>query len=130
MEAFARLIDDTRAETQSYGRDLEQSASTLSHMDASTPVAEIIRFTGAMIERTRATERRLEEAVWEERSLREKLQSAREEARSDLLTKLTNRRAFEAEYGELAWEDHTACLALYELDHLISFDERQSTSHD
>src|SRR3546814_1899254 len=87
MEAFARLIDDTRAETQSYGRDLEQSASTLSHMDASTPVAAIIRYTGAMIERTRATERRLEEAVWEARSLRETLQSARDEARSDLLTK-------------------------------------------
>src|SRR3546814_11477233 len=98
------------AETQSYGRDLEQSASTLSHMDASTPVAEIIRFTGAMIERTRATERRLEAAVWEARSPREKLQSAREESSTDLMTKLPNRRAFKAEAGELAWADPPVCL--------------------
>src|SRR3546814_13077579 len=85
MEAFARLIDDTRAETKSYGRDLEQSASTLSHMDASTPVAEIIRFTGALIERTRATERCLAEAVWEASSRREERPRAREEAKSYVL---------------------------------------------
>src|SRR3546814_20063099 len=76
-----------------------------------------------MIERTRATERRLEEAVWEARSLREKLQSAREEARSDLLTKLPNRRAFEAEYGALAWEDHPVCLALCDIDHFKSIND-------
>src|SRR3546814_5016660 len=92
-------------------------------MDASTPVSELIRFTGAMVVRTRGTERALGEAVWEARSLREKHQSAREEARSDLLTKLPNRRAFEAEYGALAWEDHPVCLALCDIDHFKSIND-------
>ena len=123
MEAFARLIDETRTQTQSYGRDLEHSASTLSDMNPSAPVAEIIRFTGEMIARTRATERRLEEATWEARSLREKLESAREEARSDLLTELPNRRAFEAEYGALTGEDHPVSLALCDIDHFKSIND-------
>jgi diguanylate cyclase len=123
MEEFARLVDETRREAETYGRDLEGSAALISKVPSSTGSAELIRITGAMIERTRVAEAQLAETTREAQALRMKLASAKEEALSDWLTGLPNRRAFEDRYQELSEAGTAACLAICDVDHFKSIND-------
>jgi diguanylate cyclase len=117
MEEFTRLVDYTRRQAETYGRDLEGSAAQLSRVAPSPESADLIRITGAMIERTRIAEARLEETTREAQALRMKLASAKEEALSDWLTGLPNRRAFEDHYRKLSQSGAPISIALCDVDH-------------
>lgn len=117
MEEFARLVDETRREAETYGRDLEGSAALISKVSTSAGSAELIRITSAMIERTRVAEAQLAETTLEAQALRMKLASAKEEALSDWLTGLPNRRAFENRYRELSRGGGAVSLAICDVDH-------------
>jgi diguanylate cyclase len=123
MEEFARLVDETRREAETYGRDLEGSAALISKVSASAGSAELIRITSAMIERTRVAEAQLAETTLEAQALRMKLASAREEALSDWLTGLPNRRAFEDRYGELSAAGAPVSLAICDVDHFKTIND-------
>ena len=117
MEEFTRVVEVTRKETESYGRELEGSAAQIARIDPSIASAELIRITGAMIKRTQVAEAQLAETTKEAQALRMKLASAKEEALSDWLTGLPNRRAFEDHYGEISETGRRISVALCDVDH-------------
>lgn len=123
MEEFARLVDSTRQQAETYGRDLEGSAEQLSRVSQSPESADLLRITGAMIERTRIAEARLEETTREAQALRMKLASAKEEALSDWLTGLPNRRAFEDRYRALGTAGVPVSIALCDVDHFKAIND-------
>jgi diguanylate cyclase len=123
MEEFARLVDSTRKEAETYGRDLEGTAELIAKAAGSAASADLIRITGAMIERTRLAEAQLAETTREAQALRMKLASAKEEALSDWLTGLPNRRAFEDRYRELIEAGTPVSLAICDVDHFKTIND-------
>ncbi len=117
MEEFTRLVDVTRKEAETYGRELQGSAAQIAQIEPSGASAELIRITGAMIKRTQIAEAKLAETTMEAQALRMKLASAKEEALSDWLTGLPNRRAFEDRYRELSEAGCRVSVALCDVDH-------------
>lgn len=118
VDTFTSIIDLTREQAASYGRDLERGSAELSALPASSPaVGEIVRITGEMLDRTRNAESQLQAARAEAQSLRAKLAEAEEEARSDPLTRLPNRRAFDDRLAELLQRDGVLSLAICDIDH-------------
>ena len=117
MDSFAAVVDQTHADAQSYGRDLRASAAALNTIGEQSTIADLVRITSAMLERTQVAERALSDAVVETRGLRQKLADAHEQARSDLLTNLLNRRAFEAEFDERSRSADQLVVALCDIDY-------------
>jgi diguanylate cyclase len=117
VEGFTSIVEATQVETQAYGADLARGAAELDRAGSGLPAAALTaRITGEMIQRTRDTEAQLEAARHEAQELRAKLAEAEEEARSDPLTQLPNRRAFEDRLAELTAAGGTASLAICDVD--------------
>ena len=117
MENFTSVVDATREETRSYEADLARGAEDLNeHATTNPSIATVARLTGAMLERTRAAEAQLAVARSEASALREKLAEAEEQARSDALTRLPNRRAFETRLDEVMRSGELCSLAICDID--------------
>jgi len=117
LQAFAETVEQARIETESYGRDLEEGAAALESADPQVGLEGLIRITGAILERTRAAERRLVQAESEAQTLRQQLIVVEGEARRDPLTDLANRRAFEDRCRELDVKSTPVAVAICDLDH-------------
>jgi diguanylate cyclase len=115
VERFAAIVEAQRAHAQRYGADLAAGADQLEAGEGGVPV--LVAITRAMAERTKAVEQQLTAARDETQQLREKLAEAGEEARSDPLTGLPNRRAFEEKLAELEKSDTRLSLAICDIDH-------------
>ncbi len=117
VEDFRSIVEATRVETVSYGSDLERGAAELGDLEPVHPaVAGVARITGAMLDRTRAVEAQLHAAREEAKGLREKLAAVQEQALSDPLTRLPNRRAFEDRLAEMMASGCLCSLALCDID--------------
>ena len=116
VEAFVAIVEVQRADAQSYGADLQAGADRLEAGEGGS-IGALVAVTRAMAERTKKAEQQLTAARDETEALREKLAEAGEEARSDPLTRLPNRRAFEEQLK--AYEDAGAkvSLAICDIDH-------------
>ena len=124
IDNFATVVETARAETEAYGADLGRGAEELGRLAVDHPaVGEVVRITGAMIERTRTTEAQLDSAREEAKALREKLAAAEEEARLDPLTRLPNRRAFEDKLAETMASGIRASLAICDVDRFKSIND-------
>jgi diguanylate cyclase len=117
LQQFAETVEQARADTENYGRDLEEGAAALQNADPKAGLGSLIRITGAILERTRAAEQRLVQAESETKTLRAQLSVVEEEARKDSLTGLANRRAFEDRCRELDRDGVPAAVAICDLDH-------------
>lgn len=115
MEAFAEIVETSRAETYNYQVDLAEGAAKLE--EALGSASTLISITKVMIERTKRAEQQLTAARDEAEGLKAKLAEAGEEARRDTLTQLPNRRAFEERYAELEREGAKISLAICDIDH-------------
>jgi len=115
VEKFAELVEAQRAHAQSYGDDLAAGADKLEAGEGG--VAALVALTRAMAERTKAVEQQLTAARDETKQLKVKLAEAGEEARSDPLTGLPNRRAFEEKLAELEASQATLSLGICDIDH-------------
>ena len=117
MEAFATVVDATREETRSYEQDLARGVEDLNTHGVDSPsITSVARLTGAMLERTRAAEAQLAVARSEADVLRGKLAEAEQQARSDSLTRLPNRRAFEARMAEVLASKEVSSIAICDID--------------
>ena len=115
VERFAAIVEAQRADAQSYGADLAAGAEKLESGEEG--VAALVAITRAMAERTKTVEQQLTAARDETQQLRAKLAEAGEEARSDPLTGLPNRRAFEEKLAELERKNECLSLAICDIDH-------------
>jgi len=114
VERFAAIVEASRAEAQSYRADLQAGADRLEAGEEG--LAALVAITQAMAQRTMAAEQQLTDARDEAQALRVKLAEAGEEARSDPLTSLPNRRAFEERLAEIEREGRAASLAICDID--------------
>lgn len=129
VEGFEDMVHAMRAETEHFGRDLAASAAAITRTaDAvggdGMMIEEVARLTATMLERVRSAESRLESATREASELRKKLEEARDNARRDPLTNLPNRRAFEEAYAAQAAAGETICVAVCDVDHFKSVNDR------
>jgi len=118
VERFAAIVEAQRADAQSYRADLAAGADRLEAGEAGEGgVAALVAITRAMAKRTKAVEQQLTAARDETRQLRAKLAEAGEEARSDPLTGLPNRRAFEEKLKELDKGQAVLSIGICDIDH-------------
>ena len=115
VERFAALVETQRAHAESYGADLTAGAEKLEAGEGG--VATLVAITRAMAERTKTVEDQLTAARDETQQLKVKLADEGEEARSDPLTGLPNRRAFEEKLAELERINANLSLAICDIDH-------------
>lgn len=116
VEGFAHTVEIAAAEANDFGRDLMRSAETMRDVGPHAGVAEIERLTGAMIERVQRAEQKLENARRETDELRSALEEARGSARTDPLTELGNRRAFDDAFAALSPNDRVT-VVICDVDH-------------
>ncbi len=103
FERYAGIVDASHSDAQAYGIALADGAARLAPaqpLGKSEAVATLIAVTETMIEKTRSAESQLRTASQEMTDLRASLAAARQDAETDALTGLPNRRAFEAQLGE------------------------------
>lgn len=115
VEGFQDLMRSIRCDTREFGRDLAASADAIRVVVG--PDSEVVRITGAMLDRVQSAESQLEAANREADELRVKLEEARDNARRDPLTGLPNRRAFEEAYAEHLLKADAICVAVCDIDH-------------
>lgn len=116
VEEFVAIVEAQRADAQSYGADLQEGADRLEAGEGGS-IAALVAVTRAMAERTKTVERQLTAARDETETLREKLAEAGQEARSDPLTRLPNRRAFEEQLKAYEEAGAMVSLAICDIDH-------------
>jgi diguanylate cyclase len=116
VEEFVAIVEAQRANAQSYGADLQAGADRLEAGEGGS-IDALVAVTRAMAERTKAVEQQLTAARDETQALREKLAEAGEEARSDPLTRLPNRRAFEEQLEAFEAAGAAVSLAICDIDH-------------
>lgn len=97
LDTFAASTKNAHSSTAAYGAHLAQQASKLSNLpEPDRIVLELLKLTETMLSRTRKIEDEMRRSESEAGNLRHKLAASRREAELDYLTKLPNRRAFDA----------------------------------
>lgn len=127
VEGFEVMVNAMLAETEDFGRNLAASAAAIDRTrgDLEDPTLdEVAEITATMLDRVRAAEERLDSATREASELRKKLEEARDTASRDPLTHLPNRRAFEEGYTAQAATGAKLCLAVCDVDHFKSVNDR------
>lgn len=96
----AALARRSGEEARAYGQALEENIAELAPTIASHPVlGSLVGLTRMMIEKTAAAENQMRQSASQIETMRDNLDQAREQAETDALTGLFNRRAFERELG-------------------------------
>lgn len=121
VEGFTDMMHAIREETQGFGRDLAASANAMRTTDSN---GDIVRLTEVMLDRVQSAEARLAAATHEAEELRLKLEEARSNARSDPLTNLPNRRAFEETFVQHVAGGKSVCLAVCDVDRFKRVNDR------
>jgi diguanylate cyclase len=116
LELVETIVGTTQAHAEWYGRELQTSAAQLSALSSHNPIDDLLRVTAEMMERTQQAEKQLQRTTEEVQSLRRELASASEEARTDPLTQLPNRRALEDRLARLQEEGVRFSAAVCDID--------------
>jgi diguanylate cyclase len=123
VDEFVAIVEAQRVHAQTYGADLQAGADRLEAGEGGS-VAALVAVTRAMAERTKSAEQQLNAARNETEKLREKLAEAGEEARSDPLTRLPNRRAFEEQLEAFREAGTRVSLAICDIDNFKRVNDR------
>ena len=124
LEIVETIVGDTQAHTEQYGRELETNAAQLSAFSGEVPLDDLLRITAEMMDRTKAAEKQLQRTTEEVQSLRRELASASEEARTDPLTGLPNRRALEDRLTLLQANGEEFSAAVCDIDRFKAVNDR------
>ncbi len=116
LDGFDDTMRLVHAEANDFGRDLQRSADTMRDMGAEAGIEAIAALTADMIERVHRAEAKLDSALRESDELRTALDEARGSARTDPLTDLPNRRAFDEAFAALH-RDTPVTVAICDIDH-------------
>ena len=116
LDGFDDTMRVVHAEANDFGRDLQRSADTMRDMGAEAGIEAIAALTTDMIQRVQRAESKLDHALRETEELRTALDEARGSARTDPLTDLPNRRAFDETFASLH-RDTAVTVAICDIDH-------------
>ena len=134
FDRYAGIVDSSRQDAQAYGAALATGAATMapaaSAASGAETVAVLLALTESMITKTRNAEEQLRAASVEMDDLRANLAVARQDAETDPLTGLPNRRAFEACFVDCSTvaQPRTVSLALCDIDLFKGVNDRHG--HD
>ncbi len=129
LSTVEQVIGSYADDTRGYGAALQDDSEALSAGSGSDAVIErLIVLTRQMVDKARDAERELKDRNEAVRSLKSSLADAKMKADTDMLTGLSNRRAFERALGAacaLAEQGkETVALAICDVDHFKSFNDR------
>ncbi len=116
VDGFAVMMRTITDETRDFGANLAASAAAIGQVTSIAGIDEIARITTTMMHRVHDAERRLARADEETQALRAKLAEAHQAARSDTLTGLANRRAFDEAFADRDQAAGPWCLAIVDVD--------------
>ena len=125
LAAVLAKLDQAGRSAADYEQNLENASGKLSNVertdDLKNIIATVMTQTRAMAEKSHEVESQLKESSVEIAQLKHELESARQEAMTDALTGLANRKMFDFKLREAATEssviENSFCLLLLDLDH-------------
>jgi diguanylate cyclase len=131
IENVQNILATASRDTSSYGNTLQGVSGQLAknHDPALLKVVidNLVQATRTMATRSQRLENRLEQSKAEVSRLQENIETARAEARTDQLTKLSNRKAFDEAFRrafESAHENNEPlCLLMGDIDHFKKFND-------
>lgn len=131
LASVSKAIASAQKSSEAYGETLASASRSLDEQgdveQLRTTVATLSTATVRVQKENKALERQLAESSAEVAKLREHLAQVSRDATTDALTKLKNRRAFDAELERLCSEAETEgsplTLALVDIDHFKSFND-------
>lgn len=132
LQRVSSYVEGADADARDYSRKLEKGRFGMEKEGTggeghAALLAEMLSATSAMIEKTETLEKRLEASGEEISALKQDLQTARSESRTDALTGLPNRKAFtaylEAQAARALADRRPLSLAFCDIDHFKSFND-------
>ena len=131
VKRLALVLESAGQDTSAYGKTLAKVADELGAGDVTqnfkTIVDGVAAATRAMETRTKSLENQLEASAGEVSTLREHMETIRQESLIDPLTGLANRRAFDqrmsAAIAESASEGGDLCVLMGDIDHFKKFND-------
>ncbi len=129
LAAVEEAIGSYASETGGYGKALQDNSSQFQSGANNDAILErLIILTKSMVEKARDAERELKDRNDAVRNLKSSLADARMKADTDMLTGLSNRRAFERALGAACARAETkqtiVSLAICDIDHFKSINDR------
>jgi diguanylate cyclase len=116
---LGEMASSAASATSDFTRDLSAEAEAFDGEEART-----VQIVTRMIERSRRAEDELNAAVKQVESLRQELESARDDAERDQLTSLGNRRAIERHLQKLAHDGRRRAIGICDIDNFKSVNDR------
>ncbi|MEQ9520467.1 MAG: GGDEF domain-containing protein [Parvibaculum sp.] len=131
MDSVLEIIASHSGDTSKFGKSMQGVSAALSNeisaADLSRVVETVVAATKQMEKRSRALETRLNQSKQEVEELRTNLAKARNEAMTDQLTGIANRKAFDevllAQVTAAAQNDAPLCLAMADIDFFKKFND-------
>ncbi len=131
LEALSKLVDESSAKAEGSSKTINSVAGQIEGVevvsDLRSFVTVLARESRAMVENNKALTERLTEASQQVDALKADLRMARDEALSDQLTGLCNRKAFDIAIKmavDGVEEEGPPSLLLLDVDHFKSFNDR------
>jgi diguanylate cyclase len=118
------IVGTSQADAERYGRDLAHGVAQLTALPGHGAIEDLLRITAQMMDRTKEAEQQLQRTNEEVQTLRRELASASEEARTDALTGLNNRRALEDRFNALQKSGVPFSAAVCDIDSFKSINDR------
>jgi diguanylate cyclase len=124
LAAVMATLEQAGQNAADYGQTLETASGDLSRIkrteDLKAVIGNVLTQTHAMVEKSAEVEQRLKESAAEISTLKHELESARQEAMTDALTGLANRKMFDFKLREATQEamdsGNPVCLLILDLD--------------
>ncbi|MFM9865107.1 MAG: GGDEF domain-containing protein [Micropepsaceae bacterium] len=130
LQRFAHVLENTGQDTASYGKTLSIATQQLHHGDVAQfklVIEGVVAATRAIEAKHKALEKELTTSSSEIKSLRQRLESIREESRVDSLTGLLNRRGFDERMimalCGVAENNDQLCVLIGDVDHFKKFND-------
>ncbi|MEA3538346.1 MAG: GGDEF domain-containing protein [Pseudomonadota bacterium] len=131
LKRMAHFVEETGGDAKDYSRTLRESSDSINAAaDIDTQralLADLVAATSAMIDKTERLEAQLAISGQEINILKQDLETARTESRTDPLTGLSNRKAFtsylEAQAGRALADRKPLCVAFCDIDHFKQFND-------
>jgi len=131
LKRMAVYVEQADGDAKTYSETLKASSDNISKSDdieaQRALLAEMVNATSAMIDKTEKLEAQLAMSGEEIDTLKQDLETARTESRTDPLTGLPNRKAFasylEAQAARAMADRKPLCLAFCDIDHFKRFND-------
>lgn len=132
MDSVLEIIASASGDTSKFGQSMKGVSAALSSgisaADLGRVVETVVAATKQMEKRSKALEARLVQSKQEVEELRTNLAQARNEAMTDQLTGIANRKAFDevllAQVTAAAQNDEPLCLAMADIDFFKKFNDK------